>query len=50
MGLGFNIRTRIRNIGAFKRTVEKLAAESGYHAEHDESATRVSFANWATCS
>lgn len=43
MGLGFNIRTRIRNIGAFKRTVEKLAAESGYHAEHDESATRVSF-------
>lgn len=43
MGLGFNIRTRIRNIETFKRTVEKLAAESGYHAEHDESATRVSF-------
>lgn len=43
MGLGFNIRTRIRNIKTFKRTVEKLAAESGYHAEHDESATRVRF-------
>lgn len=43
MGLGFNIHTRIRNIETFKRTVEKLAAESGYHAEHDESATRVSF-------
>lgn len=43
MGLGFNIRTRIRNIETFKRTVEKLAAESGYHAEHDESSSTVSF-------
>lgn len=43
MGLGFNIRTKIRNIETFKRTVEKLAAESGYHVEHDESSTTVSF-------
>ena len=43
MGLGFNIRARIRNIEAFKRTVEKLAVESGYHVVHAESSTTISF-------
>lgn len=43
MGLGFNIRARIRNIEVFKRTVEKLAVESGYHVVHAESSTTVSF-------
>ena len=43
MGLGFTIHTKNRNIDTFKQTVEQLAIDSGYHAEHDDLSSTVSF-------
>ena len=43
MGLGFTIHTKIRNIDTFKQTVEQLAIDSGYHTEHDDLSSTVSF-------
>ena len=43
MSLGFSIHTEIRNIETFQQAIEKLAVESGYHVEHSELSSTVSF-------